>query len=136
VETFAHTGGRTPTLLEMAVEETDDLGISPEKRRCIEATSDCYIACTETLNYSLDGGDLRDPKHLRLLVDCGEILQTTQNALLRGSELWRMLATVCAEACEKVAENCRQLDGSDEQLVRCAEACDETAESCRQLSLV
>jgi hypothetical protein len=120
----------------MAEEERERLGISPQMRACIEATSDCYMVCSETLNYSLNGGrELFAERHLRVLIDVGEVLQTTQNALLRSSELAVMLATVCVEACEKVADTCRELDGSDEQLAACAEACDHTANCCRQLAL-
>jgi hypothetical protein len=119
----------------MAAEEVNRNGISPELRRCIESTSDCYMVCSETLRFSLDGrAALSLPSHLRLLVDCGEILQATQNAMLRGSELSLMLAAVCMEACEKLAESCRSMDGSDSQLAACAEACEETAESCRALA--
>lgn len=105
-------------------------------RACIEATSACYTACTETLNYSLDGGGhLADEELLRALIDSGETLQATQNALLRTSAIATMLAAVCVEACENVAENCRRIDGSDEQLLMCAEACEHTANCCRQLAL-
>jgi hypothetical protein len=114
----------------------DRLGIPPEVRQCIEATSDCYTACTETLNYSLNGGAFFDPRHLVRLIDAGEVLQATQNGLLRQSEVSIMLAAVCAEVCENAAESCRALDESDEQLVACAEMCDETAAACRRLVLV
>ncbi|HYX88494.1 MAG TPA: four-helix bundle copper-binding protein [Gaiellaceae bacterium] len=120
----------------MEEEEVDRVQITPAIRRCVEAASDCYTVCTETLTHSLDdGGDLSEPRHIRLLIDCGEISQTTQNVLLRGSELTLMLVAVCAEACEKAAESCRQLDGSDEQLELCAETCMRCADSCRELVL-
>ena len=93
------------------------------------------MVCSETLRFSLDGRDeLSLPSHLRHLVDCGEILQTTQNAMLRGSELSLMLAAVCMEACEKLASSCRTMNGADPQLAACVEACEETAEACRALS--
>ena len=118
----------------MEEEEQVRLVISPEMRRCIEAASETYAVCTETLTYSLDGHfDLADPRHLRLLIDCAEVCQTTQNALLRASELKQLLATVCVEACENVAESCRQLDPTDEQLAECAEVCTRCADYCREL---
>src|SRR6266487_5694265 len=101
----------------MSREERERVGISPQVRACIDATSYCDTACTETLTYSLDSeSDLFDQRHLRLLIDCCEVCQTTQNILLRASELSVMLSAVCAEACEKVAAHCRHLDSSDEQL--------------------
>lgn len=116
--------------------QTERLGISQQMRECIESTSECYTVCAETLNYSLDGGgSLADEHHLRLLIDCCEVCQTTQNSLLRSSDLGMMLAAVCVEACEKVAESCRRVDGSDEQFAECAEVCDRTADCCRQLAI-
>ena len=120
----------------MAGEELESQGISPEVRRCVEATSACYTACTETLTYSLDvGADLSEPQHLQLLIDCCEVCQTTQDVLLRASGLGIMLAAIFVEACEQVAESCRRIDESDEQLAACAESCDETAESCHALAI-
>ena len=120
----------------MAEEERERLGISLRMRRCIEATSDCYTVCTETLNYRLNGGaDIPDPEHVRLLIDCCEVCQTTQNSLLRASELGTMLSAVTVEACEKVSESLRAIDGSDEQLEHCADVCDETADCCRELAI-
>ncbi len=118
----------------MAEEEQERLGIDAVTRRCIEAASDCYTSCTETLTYCLDaGGELAEPEHLRLLLDCAEICQTSQNTLLRGSGLSQLLATVSIEACEKCAESCRALVGSGEQLAGCAEVCMHCAECCREL---
>ena len=120
----------------MAEEELDRLGISPQVRACIEATSNCYTVCTETLSYSLNGGGhLFEQRHLRLLIDCCEVCQTTQNTLLRSSEVGTMLAAVCVEVCEKVVESCRQVDDSDGQLLECVEACEHTADCCRQLAI-
>jgi hypothetical protein len=121
----------------VAQEERDRLGISPEARRCIEATSHCYTVCTETLSYSLNGGaGLFDMRSLRLLIDACEVCQTTQDSLLRTSDVGTMLASVCAEACEKVAECMRELDGSEDQFIGCAEVCENTAECCRALALL
>jgi hypothetical protein len=120
----------------MAEEERSHVGISQEARDCIRATSDCYSVSAETFNYCLEGEvGVRDPQLMRLLVDAGEVCQTTQNSLLRGSELSVMLAAVCVEACEQLAARCRDVDGSDEQLTRCAEMCDETADCCRRLAI-
>jgi len=120
----------------MAREERSHVQISQEARDCIEATSATYTVSAETFHYCLAGDEgLRDPRHLRLLIDCGEVCQTAQNSLLRGSELSVMLAAVCVEACESLAESCRALDGSDDQLTRCAEQCDEAANCCRKLAI-
>ena len=112
----------------VAEEEGAQLGITPQMRRCIDATSDCYTVCSETLSYSLDdGGAFMNDRHLRLLIDAGEILQTTQNAMIRLSELSTMMAGV--------AESCRELDHSDPQPIACAESCEHTANCCHELAL-
>jgi hypothetical protein len=119
----------------VAEEEFQPMQPTRDEREAIEAASRCYVACAETLSYSLDGSGLGYAPHVRLLIDCGDILQTTQNAMLRGSQLSMMFAAVCVEACERVAESCRSIDGSDPQLLACAEACDETADCCRRLAI-
>jgi hypothetical protein len=121
----------------MAEEERrSQVGISQEVRECIKATSECYSVSAETFRYCVEGEmDLRDPQLMRLLIDCCEICQTTQNSLLRGSDLSLMLSAVCVEACEQLAAACRDADGSDEQFTRCAETCDETADCCRRLAV-
>jgi hypothetical protein len=119
----------------MAEEERSAVRLSKEVRECIEAASECYTVSAETFNYCVGSPGLDEPQMLRLLIDCGEVCQTAQNALLRGSELSVMLAAVSVEACEKLAETCRALDGSDDQLMRCAEACDQAADCCRQLAI-
>jgi hypothetical protein len=116
-------------------EEAGSQLISVEVRQCIEATSECYHACAETLNYSLNGGAVSELLLLRRLIDCSEAVQAAQNALLRGSEVALMLVAVCVEACENVAESCQRAGGSDPQLAGCAEVCDETAECCRRLAV-
>ena len=116
-------------------EEREQLAIPPKVRRCIDATSECYTICAETIDYCLDGARaMTEPEHVRGLIDCCEVCQTTQNTLLRASDLGLMMAAVCLEACETLADSLRAIDG-DQQLEACAEVCDRTAESCRQLAI-
>src|SRR5690348_15851786 len=130
------SSGHRPYRASVEEGQTGRLGISPQMRACIESTSECYTACAETLNYSLDGGrSLADEHHLLLLIDCCEVLETTQNTLLRSSAFGIMMAADCVEACEKVAESCRRVDGSDGGLTACAEVSVRTADCCRQLAI-
>ena len=67
----------------MSREERERIGISPQVRACIDAASDCYTACAETLNYLLnDLGDIPDLRQLRLVIDCREVCQTTEDGML------------------------------------------------------
>jgi hypothetical protein len=116
-------------------EERERVVIPPKVRRCIESTSECYTVCAETIDYCLNGARvMTEPEHVRFLIDCCEVCQTTQNTLLRASELGIMMAAVCVEACEQLAASLRAIDG-DDQLEACAEVCDRTANCCSQLAI-
>jgi hypothetical protein len=102
-------------------------------QECIDVCSECATACTQTVVHCLEQGDEHaEPQHIRLLLDCAEICQTSANFMSRGSELHAETCAVCADVCERCAESCEQLDG--EELQRCAEICRRCAESCRQMA--
>jgi hypothetical protein len=105
---------------------TNQREITPEAKRCIDACSGVYAECADLLLVGLI--DDLDTDFTRLVIDCGEIAQTTGNALLRVSELSEMLATVCAEACEQLAARGEEVggdrvDAAVEVLRQCADAC-------------
>ena len=101
---------------------------------CIEACNESRRVCLETVQYCLEkGGKHADPVHIRLLLDCAEICQTSENFMLRGSERHGVTCLACAEVCEACATSCEAM-GNDEQMKKCAEACRRCADSCRQMS--
>lgn len=103
-------------------------------KHCIEACTTCHQVCVETVSYCLQqGGDHAAPEHIRLLLDCGEICQTSANFMVRGSEHHALTCGVCAEICEMCAESCEAL-GEDAQMQRCAEECRRCAASCREMA--
>jgi hypothetical protein len=107
--------------------------MSEEMQRCIQACLDCHRICLETVTHCLQmGGKHADPAHIRLLLDCAEICQTSANFMLRGSDLHGRTCAVCAEVCERCAQDCAQFD--DAQMKACAEACRRCAESCRRMA--
>lgn len=108
--------------------------ISPEMRDCIEECQSCHAVCLETVTHCLQqGGKHAEADHIRLMLDCVEICQTSANFMLRGSELHSQTCGVCAAVCEQCATDCERV-GDDEMMGRCAETCRQCAESCRRMA--
>jgi hypothetical protein len=103
-------------------------------RRCIQECQSCHSICLETVTHCLQqGGAHAEPEHIRLMLDCVEICQTSANFMLRGSDLHPLTCGTCAEVCERCAADCERL-GEDELMRRCAEACRRCADSCRRMA--
>jgi hypothetical protein len=97
--------------------------ISEDMRRCIQHCLDCHSICLETVAYCLQrGGKHTEAGHIRLLLDCAEICQTSANFMLCGSELHGRTCDVYAEVCERCARDCEQF-GDDAMMRACAEMC-------------
>ena len=61
---------------------------------------DCYEMA---INHCLDtGGKHVEPAHLRLMLDCAEICQTSANFRLNGSDLHHLTCGVCAEVSRRL----------------------------------
>jgi hypothetical protein len=101
---------------------------------CIQECLDCHRICLETMVHCLEqGGRHAEADHIRLLLDCAEICQTSANFMLRGSDLHPMTCEVCAEVCAECADSCESFDG-DARMQNCAEACRSCAESCQTMA--
>jgi hypothetical protein len=101
---------------------------------CIVRCSDCHRACTETLMYCLQqGGQHSESNHIRLLIDCAQICQTSADFMLRGSDLHHFTCGACAEVCQRCFEDCAAMS-DDNRMAACAEECRRCAESCRQMA--
>ena len=108
--------------------------IGEEMQRCIQHCLDCHSICSETISYCLGhGGRHVEAAHIRLLLDCAEICQTSANFMLRASDLHGRTCEVCAEVCERCAQDCEQF-GDDAAMQACAEMCRQCAESCRRMA--
>ena len=70
--------------------------------------------------------------HIRLLLDCAEICQTSANFMLRGSDLHARVCAVCAEVCERCAQDCETFE--EDFMQACAQECRRCAESCRRMA--
>ena len=79
--------------------------MSPEMQQCIQNCMECHRICLETVPHCLQmGGKHAEAAHIRLLLDCAEICQTSANFMIRGSDLHTRTCAVCAEVCERCAE--------------------------------
>ena len=109
--------------------------VSAEMQRCIQECRNCASICLETVQHCLKlGGKHAEPAHIRMLMDCAEICQTSANFMLRGSPLHARACALCADACDRCAESCESTADGDEQMQRCADECRRCAESCREMA--
>lgn len=108
--------------------------MNEQMQSCIQECLDCHRACLETVTHCLEkGGRHAEPDHIRLLMDCAEICQTSANFMLRGSDLHPMTCEVCAEVCAECADDCERFDG-DAQMQNCAAACRSCSEMCQTMA--
>ena len=104
--------------------------------QCIENCTRCHRICLETaaLHFRGEGGPGQTPEsHIRLLLDCAEICQTSANFMIRGSDLHARTCAACAEVCERCADECDK-HGEDPHLAACAEICRACARTCREMA--
>jgi hypothetical protein len=101
---------------------------------CIQDCLECHAMCLAGVGHSLDlDSALPQAEHIRLLLDCAEICQTSANFMLRGSDLHGLTCSVCAEVCDRCADACAVFT-DDELLQDCADTCRTTAQSCRHMA--
>lgn len=98
----------------------------------IEACLDCHRMCLQTaMNYCLEQGGLHvGAAHLRLMLNCAELCQTSANFMLSNSPLHGRVCGACAEICEACARSCEDVGDMRE----CKEECLRCAKSCRSMA--
>ena len=107
---------------------------SEKMQMCIQDCKNCAEVCLETVMHCLNmGGEHAAPDHIRLMLDCVEICQTSANFMIRGSNFHTRTCAVCAEVCEACAQDCARFT-DDAEMQRCAEVCRQCAQSCREMS--
>ena len=105
-----------------------------EMQPCIQNCLDCHSICLSTVTYCLQkGGQHAEAAHIRLMLDCAEICQTSANFMLKGSEFHGRTCGVCGEICERCAQDCDRM-GNDAQMKACAEMCRQCASTCKQMA--
>ncbi len=109
---------------------------SPEMRQCIQNCRDCQHICMETIAHCLDmGGKHAEASHIRILLDCAEMCQTSANFMVRNSLRHGRTCVICAEVCELCAQDCERMR-EDMQMLACAEVCRRCAASCQRMAAV
>lgn len=106
--------------------------VTQEMERCICECMACYEACLQAaVNHQLglDGPNL-DPAHVRLLLSCAEICQTTAHVMLTGSPLSKPAGRICAKVCRRCAVECEAYA----ELAYCVKACRVSAEWCQRIA--
>lgn len=94
----------------------------------------CRDTCQDVLvNHCLAmGGAHVGQQHVKLMLDCIEITQTTADFLRRESGQHQQACQICADVCEACAQSCEELGGAEMQ--RCADACRQCADACRNVA--
>lgn len=110
--------------------------VRQDMQLCIQSCLDCHSICLSSVtNYNLRLGErYAEAAHIRLLLDCAEICQTSANFMLRGSDLHAWTCGICAEICQRCAQSCREFR-KDEMMQRCAEVCDRCALLCERIAI-
>lgn len=99
---------------------------------CIDACLKCHSVCLSmVMTHCLEmGGKHVEPAHLRTMLDCADICQTSANFMLRGSALHARICRVCAEVCMACAKSCEEVG----DMQRCVEACHHCANACHEMA--
>lgn len=107
---------------------------TPAMQKCIRDCIDCQEICSRTLTHCLKkGGKHAEPAHVRLLMDCVRLCETSVDYMLRSSQFAGGICGVCADVCRACAKSCRGM-ADDAQMQKCADVCDSCAESCDKMS--
>lgn len=113
---------------------TSEHVIAADMTECIQNCTDCHNICVQTSAYCIQmGGEHVEPGHLKSLLDCAEMCRASIDFMLRGSSLHSHVCGVCAEACERCAQNCIEFD-DDAQMRACTQECMRCADSCREMA--
>lgn len=100
----------------------------------IDDLMDTFRICRQTAAYCIDsGGDLATLARLRAFDDCAEINLTLANFLLRASEHWRDLASLCVEVSAACAREIKDIEHRDGQVRAAYAACTRSRHACLEL---
>lgn len=101
-------------------------------QECLQNCQACHSICLSmAATHCLEmGGKHVEPTHLRLMLDCSQICQTSADFMLRSSSFHARTCGVCAEVCDACAKSCEEVGDMQE----CVNACRKCVESCRMMA--
>lgn len=103
-------------------------------QECIDNCEKCHKACLETVTYCLsESGTHTEATHIKLLLDCAQICNTSSDFMIRASSFHQKLCSLCTEICKRCAEDCERIGNSDGLMKECANICRECAQSCQSM---
>lgn len=91
--------------------------------------------CRDTLQGALVhhclqmGGEHTEAEHVKLMLDCMEVCQTTADMIRRQSAFAQHVANVCADICNACADSCAAIESQHMQ--ECAAVCRQCAAACQ-----
>jgi hypothetical protein len=109
--------------------------VYPEIQQCIQNCLICHSMCLDTITYCLQNrSKYQKSAHIRLLLDCAEICQTSANFMLRESSFFSHTCAICAIICDRCAQESETFI-DDAKMQSSAAVCRQCAQSCRHIAL-
>lgn len=113
--------------------EKHQSNVHQELQEAIKHCSECYQTCLTTLSHCLSlGGHHSEASHIQAIYDCAEICQLAVSYMVRSSPMYGRLNLLCAEVCTRCANQCEQMMDDDKQMRTCAETCRKCADICQK----
>lgn len=107
-----------------------------DMQQCIENCLSCHAICLEMVSHCLkQGGPHAEANHIRMLLDCAEICQTSANFMINGSPFHSDTCGLCAKICTECAEECSRPEfAGDKHMQTCVEMCRRCAATCQEMA--
>lgn len=99
---------------------------------CIDACLQCMAACNNCAASCAREENIKDMARCILLdMECAEICSAAASLMSMDGHFVKEICRICAEACERCADECSQHDM--DHCIDCAEACRECAIECKKM---
>ncbi|MCD6034303.1 MAG: ferredoxin [Rickettsiales bacterium] len=103
-------------------------------QEAINACQECHFTCLEALALHGDekGGKQLSSQHIKRMMACIIISETTANMLTIHAPLIDQLCELCARLCEQCATSCKAIEL--ESMTHCVASCQRCAKACYEES--
>lgn len=97
----------------------------------IQKLLDCVVKCEACASACLHEEHVGMMIHcIELDRDCADVCTLTAKLLERNSEIAHKILVICAEICQRCADECKS--HAHEHCLACASACEDCAQACNQ----